>query len=72
MESKQNGLRGMMPTKVAADYLGLHIRAIQRLVKGEKIFGKKHKIPHYKIGKRIYFKASDLDSWLEQQRQIPQ
>jgi len=46
----------------AANYLGLSVRTLERLLPN---------IPHYKVGRRILFRIPEIDTWMEQYRRTP-
>jgi len=55
-------LKGYLNKEEASQYTGLSVRTLENYL---------HQIPHYRIGRRVLFKPSDLDSWLEKFRREP-
>jgi len=53
---------GFMNIKGISDYLGIKVSTIYALVEEKRI-------PHYRIGRQIRFKRSDVDGWMEGQKQ---
>ncbi len=51
---------GLLSSKDAAELLGKTTQWVQ-------VNRKRLGLPHYKIGGRYYFKAAELESWLEAQ-----
>lgn len=64
MPESRNGFSSMLRYKEAAIYVGFCLDHFRQLLKDKK--GKK--IPHYKVGDRLFFKTSDLDDWIEKHR----
>ncbi len=46
----------------AAEYLGLSLRTVEYHLP---------EIPHYRVGRRIVFKLSELDAWMQQHKVPP-
>lgn len=57
-----DSLSSFLNVKGVSEYLTLKASSIYSLVEEKKI-------PHYRIGKQIRFKKSDIDEWMEQQKQ---
>ena len=49
----------MLDYRKAAAYVGLSVGYLEK---------HKHEIGYYAVGRRVLFRLSDLDSWLERQR----
>ncbi|PKR79210.1 DNA-binding protein [Halalkalibacillus sediminis] len=55
-------MQGQMTAKQTAEYLGVHLDTIYRMVRRKEI-------PHYKIRTRIFFSQSTIDEWIKDQQQ---
>jgi excisionase family DNA binding protein len=53
----------MLSTAEAAEYIGAKFTTFQYYYVASR-----WNIPHYKVGRRIVFKESDLATWLESRR----
>ena len=51
---------GYLSKTEASAYLGIAIRTIDKRL---------YEIPHFKVGRRILFKKSELDEWMERYRE---
>ena len=51
---------GYLSKTQASDYLGIGVRTIDKRL---------YEIPHFKLGRRILFKKSELDEWMERYRE---
>jgi excisionase family DNA binding protein len=49
--------------KDASKYLALSVRTMDSWI---------YEIPHYRVGKKMLFKKSELDKWMERYRESPQ
>lgn len=57
-----DNLSSFLNVKGVSEYLALKKSAVYGLVE-------ERKIPHYRIGRKIRFKKSLIDQWMEQQKQ---
>ena len=55
-------LSSFLIVKEVSEYLALKASTVYSLVEEKKI-------PHYRIGRQIRFKKSDVDEWMEKQRE---
>ncbi len=53
--------RFLIPVKEAATWLGISAFTLYS-------WAQSHRIPHYKIGKRVMFSKDDLKQWIENHR----
>ena len=53
--------RLLIPVKEASQWLGISVFTLYS-------WALAHRIPHYKIGKRVLFSRDDLKRWLEEHR----
>jgi excisionase family DNA binding protein len=55
-------LRGdyYMGKKEAAEYLAISVSNLEKRL---------HEVPHFRLGKKVLFKKSELDRWMEQHRE---
>ena len=53
---------GYMNVKEVSEYLEIKVSTTYTMVEEKKI-------PHYRIGRQIRFKRSDVDQWMEEQKQ---
>ena len=53
---------GFMNIKENSEYLGIKVNTLYSMVEQKSI-------PHYRIGRQIRFKKSDIDQWMEGQRE---
>jgi excisionase family DNA binding protein len=53
---------GFMNIKEVSTYLGIKVSTIYAMVAGKKI-------PHYRVGRLIRFKRSDVNQWMEGQKE---
>lgn len=53
--------KGLMTIKQASEYLQIKVKTLYA-------WAESGDIPHYKLGRLIRFKKSDIDSWLEEHR----
>jgi excisionase family DNA binding protein len=51
----------LIPVKQAATWLGISSFTLYS-------WAQSHRVPHYKIGKRVMFSKDDLKQWIEQHR----
>jgi excisionase family DNA binding protein len=49
--------------KDATKYLALSVRTLEKMLP---------EIPHFRVGKKVLFKKSELEKWMEQHRDRPQ
>lgn len=54
-----NFLDERMTRPSAADYLGVSLEFLE-----SNVVTKRHKIPYIKVGSRVFYLKSDLDSWI--------
>ena len=54
--------QGLMIATEVAQYLNCSISTVRRLVMNSKI-------PHFRLGKLVRFRRSDIDAWLTHQRE---
>lgn len=64
MTATNSGVSGMLRYKEAAGYLGFCVDHFRKLLQGRDGL----KIPHYRIGNRMFFKPTDLDLWVEKHK----
>ena len=57
-----DNLSSFLNVKEVATYLALKASTVYSLVEEKKI-------PHYRIGRQIRFKSSEIDQWMEKQRE---
>lgn len=55
-----------MTRPTAAEYLGLKVPTLEADVVSRRLG-----IPFYKLGSRVYYRKSDLDTWIEARRVAP-
>jgi excisionase family DNA binding protein len=53
--------RLLIPVKEASSWLGISVFTLYS-------WALSHRIPHYKIGKRVMFSKNDLKRWLDEHR----
>lgn len=53
-------VRSTLTTKEAAEYLGISVDMVFKMVREKRI-------PHFRVGRRILFRVSSIDEWIEQQ-----
>ena len=51
-------MKEIMTIKEISSYLNISISTIRNMVRSKRI-------PHFRIGNRIYFKANSIDEWLK-------
>ena len=54
----------LVTTKEVADFLGVSPRTVEAWVQARKI-------PHYKFGRPVRFRLSEVEEWLKKQRVVP-
>jgi len=59
---KEDLSQGFLNIRQVADYLGIKVSTLYSLVEEKKI-------PHYRIGRQIRFKRSDIDAWMDNQKE---
>ena len=54
--------QGFLDVQAIARYLGIRLSTVYSLVEEKKV-------PHYRIGRQIRFRRSEVDEWMEGQRE---
>ncbi len=58
-------ISGLLTPKEAAEFLGVQ----EQTLAVWRISGR-YGLPFYKVGRRVYYKAEDLEAWLESRRAV--
>ncbi len=62
MSGQQGGDRRLLSTAETAGYLGVPVRSLQAN-------WKRWELKPYRVGKRLQYRVSDLESWLESRQE---
>ena len=60
--NRDDPLSRFLDVQTIADYLGIKASTLYSMVEGKKL-------PHYKVGRLIRFKRSEIDEWMAGQRE---